>query len=855
MSNSRRDLYEDLNSAMSKIEDEDRSYNQKLYEKYVKSAGANTFLSNIEINWLSTHGAIRVGYPDDYLPFCASDPETGELTGALRDFLKEASVSLSKVELEFSTIPFSTIKDALDALHSGEIDCVFPVNLRGCDAETLNVSVTAPFIETEVYAAIRKNDHLSSFSDDNLTVAVIEDDYSIETFLKDYFPEMNNIYCKGEADTFRAVSEGAADGTLFSNYRVTQMEKYRKQYKLTSMPSGKAMSYSFAIRRNDGELNHIINKVSGLVSSASVDSALLTYSWPEEKFSLAEYLAENPMMLILLIIVAALIIIALVVNRSNRMKRRLDERIRLQEALDTALAEAENANKAKSVFLSNMSHDIRTPMNAIMGFTDLAVSHIDNKELVRDYLDKISVSSHHLLSLINDVLDMSRIESGKMTLNETEVHLPELIHELRVIINSTASAKQVKLFIDMRDVVNEYILIDKLRLNQVLLNILSNAIKFTPEGGTINFRVTEKASSQPGYAAFEFRIRDTGIGMSEEFQKTLFEAFTREHTNLVSDIQGTGLGMAITKSIVDMMGGTITVNSKQGEGTEFVVDLLCRISDSPAIAEAPAELKGLRVLVADDDTDSCLSLCTMLEDIGMRPDHTDNGKEAVALAKKAKEQGDEYHAYIIDWIMPETDGVETIRQIRSEVGGGGQFVMLNAYDWDSVEEEAKEAGVTAFCPKPLFRSGLCDLLMQPFREKKDTSGEKEKYDFTGKRVLLAEDNEMNQLIAKANLVKVGFAVDIASDGEIAVRKVREAPAGTYDVILMDIQMPKMNGYEATHEIRNLDDPMKADIPIVAVTANAFDEDRRKAADEGMNGHLAKPYDIAAMMKMLKKLTE
>ena len=343
--------------------------------------------------------------------------------------------------------------------------------------------------------------------------------------------------------------------------------------------------------------------------------------------------------------------------------------------------------------------------------------------------------------------------------------------------------------------------------------------------------------------------------MSEEFQKTLFESFTREHNSTVGGIQGTGLGMSITKSIVDMLGGTIDVNNKQGEGTEFVVKILCRISDNPTIIEAPPELKGLRVLVADDDPDSCISLCTMLEDIGMRPDHTDNGKDAVDLARKAKEQDDEYRTYIIDWKMPEMDGIETIRKIRSEVGGGSQIIMLTAYDWVNVEEEAKEAGVSAFCPKPLFRSGLCNLLVQPFRKKEETSGEGEKLDFTGKRILLAEHNEMNQLIAKANLVKVGFEVDIASDGEIAVQKMKDAPAGTYDVILMDIQMPKMDGCEATREIRALDDSLKANIPIVAVTANAFDEDRQKATEAGMNGHLAKPYDIAAMMKLLKKLTE
>ena len=526
-----------------------------------------------------------------------------------------------------------------------------------------------------------------------------------------------------------------------------------------------------------------------------------------------------------------------------------------RDALADALVAAEHANKAKTTFLNNMSHDIRTPMNAIIGFTTLAASHIENREQVQDYLSKISVSSQHLLSLINDVLDMSRIESGKMTLDEAEIHLPDLIHDLRTIIHANVGAKQLELFIDTRDVVNEDIIADKLRLNQVFLNILSNAIKFTPNGGTIHFHVAEKPSPIPKHAVFEFRIRDSGIGMSREFQKTIFEAFTREKTSTVSGIQGTGLGMAITKSIVDMMGGTIAVSSEEGKGTEFIVTIPCRLNDSQTVNHEIPELVGLRALVVDDNMDTCLSVCSMLRKIGMRPDWTTTGKEAAFRTQEAVDQGDAFSAFIVDWKMPDMNGVEVVRRIRKVIGDDAPIIVLTAYDWADIEEEARQAGVTGFCSKPLFISELRKVLSASSSQPQEESAapEAEKADFSGKRILLAEDNEMNQMIAQAILTESGFEVEIANTGKEAVDMMEASPAGTYDIILMDIQMPVMDGYEAARLIRAFGDREKAEIPIIAVTANAFEEDRKLALESGMNGHLAKPYDIPKMMETLAQL--
>lgn len=527
-----------------------------------------------------------------------------------------------------------------------------------------------------------------------------------------------------------------------------------------------------------------------------------------------------------------------------------------QKALIDALAAAEHANRAKTAFLNNMSHDIRTPMNAIIGYTALAASRLDNPEVVRDYLNKISVSSNHLLSLINDVLDMSRIESGRVKIEEKDVHLPDIFHDLRTIIQSNIAAKQQSLFIDTQDVVHEDIVTDKLRLNQVLLNIVSNAIKFTPVGGMISIRVTERPCSLDGYVTFEFSVKDNGIGMSPEFKEHIFESFTREQTSTVSGIQGTGLGMAITSNIVEMMGGTITVESEEGKGSEFTVVLDCRVSNMTVKYEPIPELQGARALVADDDTDTCMSVSKMLKQIGMRADWTVSGKEAVIRAREAFDEGDAFKAFIIDWLMPDMNGVETVRRIRKVIGDTTPIIILTAYDWSDIENEAREAGVTAFVMKPLFMSELRDVLSQPMRvQSPAVKAVPTKEDFAGKRVLLVEDNMLNQEIAKTILEEAGLEVDTADDGIFAVEKMADSPADRYDLILMDIQMPQMNGFVATREIRTLADNRKANIPIVAMTANAFEEDKKAAFEAGMNGFLAKPIDIQEVLRTLAELLD
>ena len=528
----------------------------------------------------------------------------------------------------------------------------------------------------------------------------------------------------------------------------------------------------------------------------------------------------------------------------------------VNQALSDAVAAAETANRAKSTFLSNMSHDIRTPMNAIIGFTTLAISNINDTERVKDYLGKTLASSNHLLSLINDVLDMSRIESGKIHLEEVEVNLSDVLHDLKTIVSGQIYAKQLELYMDVMDVTDEDVYCDKTRLNQILLNLLSNAIKFTPAGGTVSVRVRQLAGKVRGCGQYEFRIKDNGIGMSQEFAKKIFEPFERERTSTISRIQGTGLGMAITKNIVDMMGGTIEVQTAQGKGTEFTVCVPMRAQTEQRPVEKITELEGLKALVVDDDFNTCDSVTKMLVKVGMRAEWTLSGKEAVLRARQSIEMSDAYHAYIIDWRLPDMNGIEVTRRIRS-LNDDTPIIILTAYDWSDIEVEAKAAGVTAFCAKPMFMSDLRETLMSALGQKQTDAVQgllpDKNADFKGKQILLVEDNELNREIAQEILREYGFLVDSAENGAVAVEKVSTAAPGSYDLVLMDVQMPIMDGYTATRQIRALDDPARAKLPILAMTANAFDEDRRNALESGMNGFLSKPIVIGDLVQELHKI--
>ncbi len=730
----RPDLLSELNSAQSMLAADEPNYLSSLRAKYYSLSVTARAFSLPEREWINSHSALNVGYLENYHPYSDTDGE-GNVTGIIHDMIPDILKALGITEITVTYHGYKSYDDMIADMAESVIDVAFPVG-GGLYYSEENGIYQSNAVVSSPTALIFQGEFGESTTS---RFAVNENNRMQYYYVLTNYPDAEIVFYKSVEENLAAVLSGKADCTTLNGLRANEILKNRKYENLSMRQSSHNDDHCFGVKIGNEGLLKLLNRGINVLGADYAQNVSYRYTGGLYSYSFLDMLRDNVAIVGSALLAIAALIVFLLIRDVRRTKKEVEEKEKArqeleakndelatsQKALSEALTAAEEASRAQTAFLNNMSHDIRTPMNAIVGFTDLAASNIDNRELVGDYLGKISVSGQHLLALINDVLDMSRIESGKVTISETDVHLPAVISDLRAIVSPDIEAKQLELFIDTESVVHEDIVTDKLRLNQILLNILSNAIKFTPSGGIVSFSVTEKPSEKENSALFEFRVKDNGIGMSEEFIKTIFEPFTREKTSTVSGIQGTGLGMAIAKNIVDMMGGTIDVHSEEGKGSEFIVDLVCRCSDVKRPSASISDQQG--------------------------------------------------------------------------------------------------------------------------------SSEEQMPDLTGKRVLLAEDNQMNQLLAENILTSVGLDVDIVSDGTEAVDKMISSPAGYYDIILMDIQMPKMDGYEAANRIRALEDVRKSNIPIVAVTANAFDEDRQTSMGAGMNGHLAKPYDIPEIMKTLKEL--
>ncbi len=529
---------------------------------------------------------------------------------------------------------------------------------------------------------------------------------------------------------------------------------------------------------------------------------------------------------------------------------------KMRDRLEEALILAKNANAAKSNFLSNMSHDIRTPMNAIIGYATLLAKDVENADRVRDYIRKIMYSGQHLLSLINDILDMSKIESGKTSLNIEQFRLPEFIEELYAMISAQANSKKQVLDVHTKGNIPEYVLGDKMRLNQIMLNILSNAVKYTQVGGSIMLKVEVMKQNVHNHVHLRFTVKDNGIGMSEEYLKTIFDPFSRETTEDTKKIQGTGLGMAITKNIVDLMGGVISVESKLGKGSTFVVELELPITENMKDdADFWKHHNVARVLVVDDEEDICMDIKELMADTGVDVECRFNGQDAVDEVTRATDAGEDYNIVLIDWKMPDMDGVETARRIRAKVGRELPIMVLTSYSFEDIEDEAKAAGIDMFLSKPFFVSNFRRAIMQIRNDgvSADIEPEEENISLKGLKILAAEDNELNAEILVELLEIEDVECEIATDGKEALEKFEASAAGRYDMIFMDIQMPVMNGYDATRAIRKSAHADAKSIPIIAMTANAFDDDVKSALDAGMNAHLAKPIDMDKLKQVVSKL--
>ena len=852
----RPDIKEELDDAMRALDEAVPFYTADLYKRYF-SMDYTPILTGEEKAWLRKHGAIRMGFLASDSGVSTFDPATGEFTGVITDYIQFAADCLGNQELEFQLVGYDSKEAELDALKSGEIDMIFHCDQNPNLAEEYHFACTNTTWTSNLMAVTNKQ----HFNENNVNrIAVPQNKLSLKKYLAFYYPQWEIVDCDTQEDAARLVKDGQADCFVTG---ISSENKYSKKYSFYSVPLVNPVRSCFAVNSGNRSLLSILNKTIKAMPVNMLAGALAMYKSSARKVTLSDFIKDNffKVMLISSIAVAVVLLTILMLLQKARKaeaaaRKAASDTQELNAKLQVAVEKAETANRAKSTFLSNMSHDIRTPMNAIIGFTTLAISNIDDKNRVKDYLSKTLASSNHLLSLINDVLDMSRIESGKIHLEEVEVNLSDVLHDLKTIVSGQIYAKQLELYMDVMDVTDEDVYCDKTRLNQILLNLLSNAIKFTPAGGTVSVRVRQLAGKVHGCGQYEFRIKDNGIGMSQEFAQKIFEPFERERTSTVSRIQGTGLGMAITKNIVDMMGGTIEVQTAQGKGTEFTVCVPMRAQTEQRPVEKITELEGLKALVVDDDFNTCDSVTKMLVKVGMRAEWTLSGKEAVLRARQSIEMSDVYHAYIIDWRLPDMNGIEVTRQIRS-LHDDTPIIILTAYDWSDIEVEAKAAGVTAFCSKPMFLSDLRETLMSALDQKPADAVQRllleKNADFKGKHILLVEDNELNREIAQEILQEYGFLVDSAENGAVAVEKVSTAAPGSYDLVLMDVQMPIMDGYTATRKIRALDDPARAKLPILAMTANAFDEDRRNALESGMNGFLSKPIVIGDLVQELHKI--
>ena len=862
------DLMERINEAIDEMDLHDPNWRNSLHDTYYATDQSGSIIMNAgERAFLEERRAsgkpLRLLFNPGRVPYCYF--QDGEAKGILPSLFATLAERLG---LDYEFIPVKDRNEYYALRATGDADIVLDFAGDYYLAEEEGYKITVPYFQTN-FARLT----LEGFSGEIERLAVVEQSDALGNTITDQYPEDALIRYPTAKDCVQAVLDGEADATVLYSYTAEQYVRQDVRNRLSSVVFGYT-SLSYAVGNNvpDGRyLLSLLDKGADSFTDAEMDSIMIREidAGIDSNTSLIAFLYRNPVYSVLGVVLVLLLLFALAMLAvRTRNQRRLEDKVaqatsdleeKAQE-LTQALQAADAANRAKTAFLNNMSHDIRTPMNAIIGYTALTTTHLDNKERAQDYLAKIAQASNHLLSLINDVLDMSRIESGKVTINERPENLADILQELRNIIQSDVHAKRLELFIDTVDVTDEEVYCDKLRLNQILLNLTSNAIKFTPAGGTVAIRVTQKPSRSPKRGLYEFQVSDTGIGMSPEFARTVFDPFTREQTSTVSGIQGTGLGMAITKNIVDMMGGTISVQSEHGKGTTFTVNLELRFSATHKEVDPIAELKGFRGLVVDDDMVCCQSVSKMLRQIGMRAEWAPSGKEAIARTNEAVELADPFEVYIVDWSMPELSGIETVREIRKIVGADSPIILMSAYDWTDIEREARQAGVTGFISKPLFASDLHHTLERSLGRSSsedkvsvEANSLPQEDNFAGRRILLAEDNELNREIAAEILKEAGFLVDCAENGQKTCDMVRQAKPGYYDLVLMDIQMPIMNGYEATRVIRSFPDPALANIPIVAMTANAFEEDRELALAAGMNGHLPKPIDLNKMLELLQEL--
>ena len=845
----REDLLAELDWAQEKLLSTSPDLTLTLYQKYYNHDDDQQELTLFERAYLVEKGPIRVGYIKDNLPL-SGQSEDGSPVGVVAELVDYLQGYLGVLMVP---VCYDSVTLMEEGLLAGEIDVAFPVYSDLWLAESKGFYQTDPVVSDRVMIVF-----LGDYRDDLMDrIAMTEHGIGQPYYLATYYPDSRAVTYPSMEESFAAVQRGEVDSMMGCS-SVLQCflaghPEYR-DYHVAYLDVSE--EFGMTVNRSDNRLVGILNKGIHQLGTAAVTSAMIQYSSGDPTYTLMGFVQHNSLAVIVMLVLFFSILLAAFIGFRRKTARFNREQAETRTALETALASANAASEAKSTFLSNMSHDIRTPMNGIIGMTAIAAAHIDDTARVRDCLAKITFSSKHLLALINEVLDMSKIESGEMHLTEDVIDLPTLMDELITLNQPAADAKRHEIVTRVENVVHEQVLGDSVRIQQVFTNLVGNAIKYTPEEGTIEITLAEKPTTNPRRGLFEFSVRDSGIGMSEEYLPHLFEAFSRGEGSTVARNQGTGLGLTIARNIVRMMDGDISVQSAVGEGSTFTVTLPLKLCETQDMSTA-GDFVDLAALVVDDDQIACESACVLLDELGMRSEWVLSGREAVERVVRRREDGDGFFVVLVDWKMPGMDGVATTREIRRRVGNDVPIVIITAYDWSDIEAEAREAGVNGFIGKPLFKSRLAHVFSQlsggeAAAKEPELEVFAERAGFTGKRALLAEDNEMNAEIAMEILGMSGLAVDWVPNGREAVERFEASAPGYYDCVFMDVQMPVMNGIEAAKAIRASSHPDASAVPIFAMTANAFVEDVQAVLGAGMNEHIAKPLDLDVLLRVLNE---
>ena len=836
------ELIRTLDETIARINQVDPNLQDTLYDTYFRVVNDAFVLSDGQKSVLNSMGTLRVLCAENAAPYAyrMNGAPSGMLVSILRDFAEKAGM-----DLEFA---FTGDRDTTrEMLLSGDYDVFIGVHLTSGLCAELGFINSAAVIQTTLAYA---QSPTKSLPEDESQIALALVRGLEEQIATAGYKEV--ILCDDADACIQAVESGKADAAAADRAALEYYIYERGSSLVTSLIPGQTQNVGIAVSRAcDTALLAAVNNYIYSISEEDLATYLSAGNLHSDSFSLAGFIRRHPVQAAIIVASATAILAAVIfilLNRSAKERAAMQEQHNVQ--LQEALSIAREANEAKTTFLSNMSHDIRTPMNAVIGFSTLLAKEPDNSVKVREYTRKIGAASNHLLGLINDILDISKIESGKMSLRQSVFSIDELMESINVIIRPMAGEKRQSFQISMGDMSHELFVGDKNRLNQVLINLLSNAIKYTPMEGHIHFTVTDLGGSSASVERIRFVVADDGYGMTPEFQQIIFEPFTRAESSTINKEVGTGLGLAITKNIIDLMGGTIDLQSAEGQGTTFTVELPLRLPHEEADENFWENHNMSRILLVDDDKNICDGIQENMQDSGVEFDAVYSGEAAVDLVRREYRSGREYSAIILDWQMPGMNGLDTAREIRKIIPIDTPVLFLTSYDWTEIETEALEIDVDGFLAKPFTTINLKEKLIEVEHFKNAVAEEDITLDLQGLHFLLAEDNELNAEIVTELLRTEGAQCDVAENGQLVVDRFLNAPKGTYDAILMDVMMPVMNGYDATKAIRASRHPEALTIPIVAMTANAFVKDVQDALDAGMNAHIAKPINMEALKNTL-----